>query len=65
MNNWNVLKQDFVGNVGIELLELEDDKEGTRRFVSLTKYEKTKNVIIPIENIDEIIDKIKSMVEEE
>jgi len=60
-NDWKCIDQAFIGNIGIEVLNLGEEN---KKFISLTKFERKKNVIFPIEDAEMIADKIKKFVEE-
>lgn len=57
---WKVLKQDMLDNVGIELLLVNNNGE-EKQFIAISKFEKKKNVIIPLDQAEEIGKKLIEM----
>lgn len=58
---WKLEKQYIIDNIGIEILNLEEEN---KKFVSLTKFKKDKNLVIPIERAEEIGKKLIQVAKE-
>jgi len=58
---WRLVKQAIVDNIGIEILRIDEED---KTFVSLTKYRRDKNIIIPLESVEQIGKKMIQMANE-
>lgn len=60
---WTTRKQMIIDNIGIELLDLNDQGE-EKSFISITKFDKAKNVVIPLNLAAEVGRKMQEMASE-
>jgi len=58
---WRLVKQAIVDNIGIEILRIDEED---KTFVSLTKYKRDKNIVIPLESVEQIGKKMIQMAQE-
>ena len=61
-DNWKTVDQIISNDIGIEIVEFLTEKEEIKRFLRITKFERTKQVLIPIEKADGVIDSMKKII---
>jgi hypothetical protein len=64
-NRWKPIKQDFVGNIVMEILEMEDEKEGKKHFLRLSKLDKNKQIVVQIDDAEAIAKGIIRLVSDD
>ena len=62
---WKVVKQIMIDNMAVEILELETLKNEIKRFISITKFEKTKSIVVSIDKAERIAKALKDIMEGE